>query len=88
MSIGALNNLINGVFEGIPLSKLIIVVFSLIPFLEIHVVIGEEMIMILWTCHFRRFVFAFVGVEVGRFVLTQLVVVVFVVEVFVLSRVF
>ena len=57
--------------------------FHFISFLQVEVVIGEEVVMVLGSNHFVLvFLFyVFVGIEECCFVLSKLVIVVFVVEV-------
>lgn len=74
----------NGIIERIPFPKLVIVVFCLIPFIQIQVVFSKEVIMVLGTHQLVWVVvLALVRVEKGRFVLSQFVIVVFVVKVLV-----
>ena len=79
-----LGNLGNGIIKSVPFSKLIVIVFGLVPFIQVQIVFREEMIMILGAYQFILIsVLALVGVEKGGFVLSEFIVVIFVVEVLV-----
>lgn len=74
----------NRILEGIPLPKLIIIMLRLIPLLQIQIVVPKEVIVILRAndLHCQLLLHVLVGVVVGGLILTELVVVVFIVEVF------
>ena len=73
----------DGVVEGVTLTEFVVVVFSLVSFLQIEVIVCEKVVMVLRTHHLGlHFSFHFlVWVKVGGFVLPQLVVVIFVVKI-------
>ena len=79
-----LSSLRNRVIESITLSKLVIIMFSFVSFVKIQVILRKEMIMVLgayqviWVC-----VFTLIWVEKCCFILTKLIVVIFIVEIFV-----
>jgi hypothetical protein len=76
-------HLFNLILEGIPFSKFIVVVLSLISFLEVHVVLAEEVVVVLRTDHLilQFFLYIFVRVKEGGLVLSELIVIIFVVEI-------
>ena len=78
-----IQSFIDVVLEGISFSKFIVVVFHFVSVLQVEVVVGEEVVVVLGSYHLVLvFLFdVFVGVEECCFVLSKLVVVVFVVEV-------
>ena len=82
-SAAALHRLANAILEGIPLSEFVVVVFHLVPLLEIQVVVSEKVVVVLWSDHLvaNLALHFLVRVEVGGLVLTQLVIVVFVIEI-------
>ena len=71
------------IFEGIAFSELIVVVFHFISLFEVEVVIREEVIVVLRSYHFVLILFlnVFIGIEKGGFVLSQFVVVIFIIKV-------
>lgn len=79
-----LRHLRNRILKRIPLPKLIIIVLRFIPLIQVQIILREEMIMILGPNQLVLVsVFSLVRVKEGCLILTQLVVVVLVVEVFV-----
>jgi hypothetical protein len=75
---------------GVPFAELVIVVLSLVPLIQMQVEVSKEMVMVLGTYEAIRarellmlLLMVFVGVNVVGLVLSQLVVVVLVVKVFV-----
>ena len=78
-----IQSFIDVVLEGISFSKFIVVVFHFVSILQVEVVVGEEVVVVLGAYHLVLvFLFdVFVGVKECCFVLSKLVVIVFVVEV-------
>ena len=83
ISLLRIQSFIDVVLEGISFSEFVVVVFHFVPFLQVEVVVGKEVVMVLGSNHFVLvFLFyVFVGIEECCFVLSKLVIVVFVVEV-------
>ena len=73
----------NVIFKGITLSELIVIMLDFITFLEMKVVIPKKVVMVLRAYHFSLILFLhlLVGLKVSCPVLSQLIVVILVVEV-------
>lgn len=74
----------NRVIECVSLSELVVVVFWFIALFEVQVVVGEEVVVILRAYNLiLQFLFdIFVGIVEGGLVLSELPVIIFVIEVF------
>lgn len=74
----------NRVVESITFSKFVVIMLCFVSFVKIHVIIGKEMIMILWPYQIIWVcVFALIWVKKCGFVLTKLIVIIFIIEILV-----
>ena len=83
ISLLRIQSFIDIVLKGVSFSKFVVVVFHFVPFLQIEVVVSKEVVVVLGPYHLVLvFLFyVFVWIEECSFVLSKLIVVVFVVEV-------
>ena len=74
----------NRILKSISFSEFIVIMFAFIALFEVHIVICEEMIVILWANYFvlHFSLYVFIRIIESCLVLFQLIVVIFIVEIF------
>ena len=84
ISIFALGYFWNWIVECVPFSKFIVVVFSLVSFIQVQIIFRKEMVMVLRADQFILIrIFSLVWIEKCCLVLPQFVVIILIVKVFV-----